>query len=96
MRQHYCYWGNHCTVQFVFCVLRHIVVLLLVSFVENFHCIFGGIFQSCMSFTLLQHQNLHKVNDIKTEIAAKKDPMEVFYERKGIVREPRGRGTSSV
>jgi hypothetical protein len=26
IRQHYCSWGEHCTVQFVFCALRHIVV----------------------------------------------------------------------
>jgi hypothetical protein len=38
-QSNFCYWGDHCTVHFVFCALRHIVVLLLVSFLENFHCI---------------------------------------------------------
>jgi hypothetical protein len=34
------YWGDHCTVHFVFCALRHIVVLLLISFVVYSNHIF--------------------------------------------------------
>jgi hypothetical protein len=33
------YWGDHFIVHFFFCALRHIVVLLLVSFLEYYHCI---------------------------------------------------------
>jgi hypothetical protein len=39
IRQQFCYWGDHCTVHVVFCALRHIVVLLFVSFLEYFHYI---------------------------------------------------------
>jgi hypothetical protein len=35
--QHFCYWGDHCTIRFVFCALRHIVELLFVSFLERVH-----------------------------------------------------------
>jgi hypothetical protein len=60
IRQHFCYWGDHCTVHFVYCALRHIVVLLLVSFVEYIHCIFWRPSQSFMSFTLLCMFLVHK------------------------------------
>jgi hypothetical protein len=35
----FCYCGDHCTVNFAFCALRHIVVLLFASFLEYYHCI---------------------------------------------------------
>jgi hypothetical protein len=35
IRQHFCYWGDHCTVHFDFCALRHVVVLLFASFLEH-------------------------------------------------------------
>jgi hypothetical protein len=54
IRQYFCYWGDHCTVHFVFCALRHMVVFV-VSFFRRILplYLFWWIFQSFVSFTLL-------------------------------------------
>jgi hypothetical protein len=50
------YWGDHCTVHFVFCTLRHINFFVVVNFICRIYplYLFGGYFSLfLMLFTLL-------------------------------------------